>query len=80
MTEKLKNINDQISTLSSTISDIEMTLSGKELPFLQVLYQPVFTVVLHSDSKPHIYFMNILMGSAVTGVVNHPKGDKLLNL
>ncbi|TMS05833.1 Tripartite motif-containing protein 35 [Larimichthys crocea] len=35
MTEKLKNIKDQISTLSSTISDIETALKAKELPFLQ---------------------------------------------
>lgn len=46
MTEKLKNIKDQINTLSSTISDIETALKAKELPFLQVLYQPMFTLRL----------------------------------
>lgn len=36
MCEKLKNIEKQIETLSSTISDIEKALGAKALPFLQV--------------------------------------------
>ncbi|KAM3609872.1 uncharacterized protein V6R79_021659 [Siganus canaliculatus] len=35
MTEKLKNIQDQIKTLSATITDIETALTVKDLPFLQ---------------------------------------------
>ncbi|XP_069018254.1 zinc-binding protein A33-like [Embiotoca jacksoni] len=35
MCEKLENIKDQIETLSSTISDVEMALREKDLPFLQ---------------------------------------------
>lgn len=36
MCEKLKNISSQITTLSSTISEIEKVLRAKDLPFLQV--------------------------------------------
>lgn len=44
MCEKLKNIKEQIETLSSTISDIETALRAKDLPFLQV----------HSRNTMHI--------------------------
>lgn len=36
MCEKLKNISRQITTLSSTITEIETALSAKDLTFLQV--------------------------------------------
>lgn len=37
MCEKLKSIEAQIETLSSTISDIEAALVEKDLPFLLVI-------------------------------------------
>lgn len=46
MCDKLKNIKDQIETLSSTITDIETVLRAKDLPFLQVLlhnFTDIFT-------------------------------------
>lgn len=38
MSEKLKNIEAQIHTLSSTISDAEAALTETDLPFLQVTW------------------------------------------
>lgn len=38
MSEKLKNIEAQIHTLSSTISDGEAAIIEKDLPFLQVIW------------------------------------------
>lgn len=46
MCDKLKNIKDQIETLSSTITDIETVLRAKDLPFLQVIlyhFTDIFT-------------------------------------
>uniref|UniRef100_A0A8D3ARU2 Tripartite motif-containing protein 35-like n=1 Tax=Scophthalmus maximus TaxID=52904 RepID=A0A8D3ARU2_SCOMX len=43
MCEKLDNIQEQITTLSSTVSDTVATLTAKDLTFLQVHLQTLFT-------------------------------------
>lgn len=43
MCEKLENIEEQIKTLYSTISEVEGALRAKDLTFLQVHLLPLFT-------------------------------------
>lgn len=38
MSEKLRTLTEQIDNLSATISDIEMSLEEKDLPFLMVFF------------------------------------------
>lgn len=73
MCEKLKNIRDQIESLSSTISDIEMALGAKDLPFLQVLLHHIMDISIRlndksntcSDSKLQMYYISIPVGSSL---------------
>lgn len=38
MSEKLRTLTEQIDNLSATVSDIEMSLKEKDLPFLMVFF------------------------------------------
>lgn len=44
MFEKLKTLTEQIQSLSATVSDIEMTLNEKDLPFLTVCFYVVISL------------------------------------
>lgn len=54
MCDKLKNIKDQIETLSSTITDIETVLRAKDLPFLQVLLHNFINIIRASPAVTHM--------------------------
>lgn len=54
MSEKLKTLTEQIQSLSATISNVEMTLEEKDLPFLMVCY--VFNGLRANNSSPSVGF------------------------
>lgn len=85
MSEKLKTIKDQIESLSSTISDIEMALRAKDLPFLQVLLQNIMDISIRpndtsntcSDSKLQMYYISIPVGSSLGQNVKKKQQQKV---
>lgn len=49
MSEKLKSLAEQIHSLSATISDVELSLTEKDLPFLLVCFSALIRLrrVIH---------------------------------